>query len=461
MGLFDFWKPAPRDEKESATGQVIFTGQGEAVWSNRNYAAFAREGYQLNVVAYQAINRVADAVASVQWEVWRGDVQLDESPLLDLLARPNPVQSGSEFTRDKIGYHLIAGNSYDEKVLINSVPKEMYTLRPDRMRIKESDTGMPSGYIYQVGQRKVTWDANKDTGESDIRHMKMFNPLNDWYGMSPLEAGAYAVDQHSESMKWMQALMQNSARPSGALFTKSDTELSDDAFNRLKTSIEEQYSGSANAGRPMLLEGGLDWKAMGLSPTDMGIIEAKYSSARDVYLAFGVPPQMLGIPGDNTYSNYKEARLAFWEDTVLPLVQYVAAEWTAWLGPHYGDGITIKPDLDKIPAIAEKRMDLWGMADASKDLTIDERRALKGYEPLDSGGDVVPELTTIEPAEATVLSNLVQSVADGMMPAESAVRLAMASFPSMSEEEIRLIISPAEGFVPPVDFVAEAGRDET
>ena len=73
----------------------------------------------------------------------------------------------------------------------------------------------------------------------------------------------------------------------------------------------------------------------------------------------------------------------------------------------------------------------------------------------------MPELTTIEPAEATVLSNLVQSVADGMMPAESAVRLAMASFPSMSEEEIRLIISPAEGFVPPVDFVAEAGRDET
>ena len=288
----------------------------------------------------------------------------------------------------------------------------------------------------------------------------MFNPLDDWYGMSPIEAGAYAIDQHSESMKWMQALLQNSARPSGALMTKTETELSDDAFNRLKAQIEDQYSGSANAGRPMLLEGGLDWKSMGLSPTDMGIIEAKYSSARDICMAFGVPPQMMGIPGDNTYSNYKEARLAFWEDTVLPLVQYMASEWTAWLGPHYGEGIAIKPDLDKIPAIAEKRFDLWAMADASQDLTYDERRELKGYDPLEAGGDVVPGLTTIEPAEATVLSNLVQSVADGMIPAESAVQLAKVSFPSMPEATIRAIIAPAESFVAPIDFIAEGQRDQ-
>jgi HK97 family phage portal protein len=219
-----------------------------------------------------------------------------------------------------------------------------------------------------------------------VRHLKLFNPLNDWYGMSPIEAGSYAIDQNNESMSWMQALLQNSARPSGALTVKDGGTLSDENFNRLKAQIEEQYSGSSNAGRPMLLEGGLDWQQMGLSPTDMGIIEAKFSSARDVALAFGVPPQLLGIPGDNTYSNYSEARLAFWEDTALPLLDMIVHDWNAWLGSLYG--VTIKPDIDSVPAIAEKRLSMWQMADASNDLTINERRALKGYGPIE-GGDVL------------------------------------------------------------------------
>jgi HK97 family phage portal protein len=187
-------------------------------------------------------------------------------------------------------------------------------------------------------------------------------------------------------MNWMQSLLQNSARPSGALTVKDGGTLSDENFNRLKAQIEEQYSGSSNAGRPMLLEGGLDWQQMGLSPTDMGIIESKFSSARDVALAFGVPPQLLGIPGDNTYSNYAEARLAFWEDTALPLLDMIVHDWNAWLGAAYG--VEIKPDIDSIPAIAEKRLSMWQMADQSQDLTINERRALKGYGPID-GGDVL------------------------------------------------------------------------
>ena len=125
---------------------------------------------------------------------------------------------------------------------------------------------------------------------------------------------------------------------------------------------------------------------MGLSPTDMGIIEAKFSSARDVALAFGVPPQLLGIPGDNTYANYAEARLAFWEDTALPLLDMIVHDWNSWLGSLYG--VTIKPDVDGIPAIAEKRLSMWQMADQSNDLTINERRALKGYGPIE-GGDVL------------------------------------------------------------------------
>jgi HK97 family phage portal protein len=375
------------EAKESATSSIMVMNPGQPVWSPRDYSAFSAEGYNKNVVAYQAINRIAEAIANVKWTAWKGDTELTESPLIDLINRPNPMQSGQEYIMAKIGFMMISGNSYEERVVVGGQARELYVLRPDRMKIIPQTNGIPAAYVYEYNSRKVRWDVDPVTLSSDIMHAKLFNPLNDWYGMAPIEAGAFAIDQHNEAMKWMQALLQNSARPSGALVTKDGESLSDDNFTRLKAQIEEQYQGSANAGRPMLLEGGLSWQAMGLSPTDMGIIESKYSSARDVCLAFGVPPQLLGIPGDNTYSNYAEARLAFWEDTVIPLIDRISADWNNWLGPLFGDQ-ELRPDLDKIPAIADKRMTLWDMADKSTDLTINERRELKGFEPIE-GGDVL------------------------------------------------------------------------
>jgi HK97 family phage portal protein len=390
MDIYDMKLPQffrRTETKESAVGKSLMLNPGQPVWSNRDYKAFAVEGYGKNVVAYQAINRVAEAVASIEWEAWRGDTQVNDSPLLELLANPNPMQSGVEFMTASVAYLMISGNMYDEAVMVGGNPAELYTHRPDRMKIIPSNNGMPRAYVYSVGQKQTMWEVNPNTGESEINHIKLFNPVDDWYGQSPIEAGAFAIDQHNESMAWMQALLQNSARPSGALVSSEGQAMSDENFNRLKAQIEEQYSGASNAGRPMLLEGGLDWKQMGLSPTDMGIIEGKNTAARDVSLAFGVPPQLIGIPGDNTYSNYAEARLSFWEDTVIPMVGLIGSSLSNWLGPQFGD-VVIKPNLDKIPAIADKRSKLWEMADASSDLTINERRKLKGFEPID-GGDTI------------------------------------------------------------------------
>lgn len=371
------------DVKESRVGQTLVVSPGQAKWSPRDYKSFAKEAYQMNVTAYQSVNRIADAVASVSWEAKRGETTLTEHPLLALLDRPNPQQSGKEYMRELVSYYMIAGNSYAERVQVGGETRELYQLRPDRMSIIPSASGVPSAYVYTgPSGQKVTFGAD----DGDIWHTKAFNPLNDWYGQSPVEAGAFAIDQGNEAMAWMQSLMQNSARPSGALTIGADTTLSDEAFNRLKAQIDEQYSGSKNAGRPMLLEGGLDWKAMGLSPTDMGIIEAKFSAARDVALAFGVPPQLIGIPGDNTYSNYSEARLSFWEDTVIPLLDLIVADMNVWLAEPMG--VELVPDLDQIPAIVEKRQTLWQMAEASTVLTINEKREAMGYEPID-GGDVL------------------------------------------------------------------------
>ena len=398
MKLFSFGRQAPAstpaETKESRVGSTIVMSPGQPVWGSDNNKAFAAESYSKNVVAYRSISAVAEAIASVPWTAWRGDTEVTETPLLDLIRKPNPAMSGREYMEAKVSFIMIAGNAYEEQITVGGTPRELYVHRPDRMKVIPGANGVVAAYQYDVNGRKTQWDVDPDTQRSDILHTKLFNPIDDWYGMSPVRAGAYAIDQHNESMAWMQALLQNSARPSGALVMKDGETMSDENYNRLKAQLEEQYQGSRNAGRPMLLEGGLDWRSMGLSPADMEVIEGKYSAARDVALAFGVPPMLLGIPGDNTYANYAEARLAFWEDTVLPLLDRMAQDWTAWLGEPFG--LELRPDLDQIPAIVDKRKTLWAMLDASPSLTINEKRAAMGYEPID-GGDVIAQPQQDEP----------------------------------------------------------------
>ena len=397
-----FSRSAP-ETKESAAGATMVMNPGQPVWTPRDYGSLARESYMQNVIAYQSINKIGEAVGIVKWTAWRGDIEVTESPLLDLIRQPNPHQSYADLAMAKVAYKLLSGNNYDERVTVQGVAKELYTHRPDRMTVTLDAAGQVSQFTYKVNGKTTVWPgAGRDI--EDIQHSKLFHPLNDVYGMSAVEAGAFAIDQNNEGMAWVQALLQNSARPSGALVVQKDasgsySDLSDENFNRLKTQIEEQYSGASNAGRPMLLEGGLDWKAMGVSPHDMQIIESNNAAARNIALAFGVPPQLLGIPGDNTYSNYQEARLAFWEDTVLPMVKTIGADWSRWLGPMFG-GLELRPDFDHIPAIADKRATMFDMANNATFLTLDERRELAGFTPVGdaNGGNAIKDRDAMQPA---------------------------------------------------------------
>lgn len=409
------------EQKQSRAMQSVRMVGGMApAWSGRNYQAFSKEAYQYNVIAFSAIQRIANAVATIDWIVKIDDKVQTKHPLVELFHKPNPMQSGAEWWRTRISYLLLHGNSYLERSAVGNRVLELWPLRPDRMTVAPGNSGIPAYYQYEQDNRKVRFPVDPVTGDSDILHTKLFHPLNDWYGMSPIEAAAYGIDQHNEAMKWVQALLQNSARPSGALVLDSEAIISDDEFNRLKQEIDEKYAGSRNAGRPMLLEGGLDWKQMGLSPMDMEILKLKESAARDISLAFGVPPLLLNIPGDNTYSNYREARLGFYEDTIIPFITYELEEINAWLAPYF-DGAEISPNLDTIEALAEKRQKIWKMADESYDITLNESRALKGLPPKPSPlGDTLmseikkgPQPEKEDPAVSDAIDNSLREVTRG------------------------------------------------
>src|SRR5262249_19647372 len=160
--------------------------------------------------------------------------------------------------------------------------------------------------------------------------------------------------------------------------------LREEQVERVKRELEEMHVGAANAGRPMLLEGGLDWRPMSLSPADMDFIQARFAAARDIALAFGVPPMLLGIPGDNTYSNYQEANKVFWRGTVLPLATRIGSSLTHWLAPAFGD-VRLVVGTDAAPALAQDPAPLWGQVGKAAFLTVNEKREAIGFSPIEGG----------------------------------------------------------------------------
>ena len=238
----------------------------------------------------------------------------------------------------------------------------------------------PVAYRYKAGGEAVALAAEDGAGRTAIIHIKALHPLDDHYGAGCLGAAAGAIAAHNAAAKWNAALLDNAARPSGALVHDPGDKgmpLSAEQVDRLREELAESFAGGANAGRPLLLEGGLKWQALSLSPAEMDFLELKHSAAREIAMAFGVPPMLLGLPGDATYANYREANRALWRLTVLPLCAKILGALAQGLGDWFADA-ALRVDLDRVPALADDRMALWREVSAADWLTADEKKALLG-----------------------------------------------------------------------------------
>jgi HK97 family phage portal protein len=365
-------------ETKSAVQHTLMTLRelGDPDWGRRSYAALASAGFTKNPIVYRCIRLVAEAATRVPLAVEEGGRRLDDHPLLNLLARPNPRQSGSELLEASYAYLQTGGNAYLEAGIVDGEVKGLFTLRPDRVRVVAGRDGYPVAYTYTAGGRPRRLSL-EPAPVAAVLHMALFHPLDDHYGLAPLEAAGQSLDIHNAAAAWNKALLDNAARPSGALVYSAGGNLTEDQFTRLKDELEGAFSGAANAGRPMVLEGGLDWKSMSLTPHDMDFIELKHTAAREIALAFGVPPMLLGIPGDNTYSNLMEANRAFWRQTIVPLVRRVADDLSYWLAPAFGD-VTLVPDTSGVEALGEDVDALWARVGAADFLSDAEKRAMLG-----------------------------------------------------------------------------------
>ncbi len=380
---WQFWK---KEEKSSNAIRSIMQ-RNSATWSAREFVAFATEGYRDNPTVRACI--MAKQKAAIECPIIlvneKGESVVNH-PVLALMNKPNPMQSWEKFLTQMIGSHDIAGEGDVLKIGIGQ-SVELWPLRPDWLEITTFSMGLPVTCSYTPSD---TYEEStvKQYQFSELMIWAEYNPLFRWRGLSPLYSAAYSIDTLNEYAKSNKAMLENGMTPSGVLWT--DSEVSDTSFNRLQEQFNGKYAGAKNSGKPMILDGGLKWQGMSFSPRDMEFVGGKRLSQLDVCQVLRVPPQIIGIEGSQTFANYEQARAAFYEDEVIPMVNGLLSELLGFLRKDFKIPPTYKliVDTDGITALEPRRAERNKVIDGLTSLKVDEKRAAMGYQSTE-GGDVI------------------------------------------------------------------------
>ncbi|KAA9017735.1 MULTISPECIES: phage portal protein [Sphingobium] len=341
-----------------------------------SYEAQLRAGVMGNAVAQRAMRLVSEGAGACAIKMR----DVDDAAVATVAALVGRASAGQGLVETLACHLLLHGNAYVQVIAgADGMPAELFALRPERVSVEADARGWPAAYLYRVGESVTRLSPQDGAGRTGVLHIKALHPLDDHYGLGCTGAAAGAVAIHNAASVWNKALLDNAARPSGAMvYDPGDgSVLSPEQFERVKREMEVAFAGAANAGRPMLLEGGLSWRAMSLTPAEMDFVGLKSAAAREIALAFGVPPMLMGLPGDNAYANYREANKALWRQTILPLVAKICGALAQGLDDWW-PGLVIAPDLDAVPALSDERAALWERVAAADFLSADEKKALLG-----------------------------------------------------------------------------------
>ena len=384
----------------------FITGMGGARWLERRFDLMAQHGYEQNPIVYACVSKLAKSLASVDLQLYRkrgGTLErVEDHPALKLIERPNPIMGSRRFLELMATDYLVGGNTFVRGSGPESgPPRELWIMPSDKVAVKDGRRSfIPDAYEYHEKQQSVErFPVDQLTGQCDVLHLKTPNPLNPLIGLPPMVAAFYGVQVFNAGQEWNKSLLENGAKPSGALTVKDGegkpASLSVEEYQRTKNMIDDHYSGARNAARPMLLEGGLEWQAMSMSPVDMDHRETMLTNARFIAGVYQTPPQLVNIPGESTYSNYGEAKLAYWADTVLPLLGTMLEDLSNWLLPQFGDDLFFWYDEEMIPALEPLRTEKAQRVNASGYMTINEKRRAMGLDDIDGGDTVLVQASTI------------------------------------------------------------------
>lgn len=380
-----------RERKESPVwpSMLTYLGGSDAVYTPTDYGTLTKAGYQMCAPAYAAVSLIARSAAGVDWVVLKkkrsGSYdEVEEHPLVDLLATPNENEDGYRLVESIVSYKLLAGNSYVLMVqgTKDRPPRYLYTLRPDRMKALPGDAKrLIGGYRYTLNGVKTNFSP------SEVLHLRDFHPLHDFYGLSRLEVAAKSIDISNWSEEWNLKSLQNDMRLSGLLKLVG---LSEEKSAEFRRQLTEKHAGAGNAGKTLVLENATEaeFTPMSMTPKDADWSESDKRNLRRICSIFNIWSGLLGDHENQTYANMSEGRKALYVEAVLPELDGLKSAFNRWLVPLFGEDLYLDYDRDHIEALQEDRGAKYTYLGTADFLTINEKRDACGYDEVE-GGDVI------------------------------------------------------------------------
>jgi len=397
-GLLKSFKAKPKPLPQSSH-LVFYLGSGSTPqYGDSDYADLAQGGYKRNSVVYSAINMIMSSFCEAPARVYdeRDGRVLPGHRLRGLLKRPNPFMTEHEFKSLSLIYYYLSGNVFIEKWRnAAGVPVMLWSLRPDRVSIIPSADKFIEGYIYTLGERKFLIKPE------DMIHLKASDPLNDYFGMSPMIAGLRDIGTDNEATDFTKITLENRGKAPGVIVRmKGDMDASQ--IERYRSMWASRYEGDRR-GTPLFMGGSIeDIKTISLNMKELTFPDLRDVSEARICTIFGVPPILIGLNVGlkrSTFSNYQEARTAFYQDTIRPAQVRWDEELTEGLVSDFGGGIFVRHDISNVSALSairESRSKQVLEALKSGIMTRNEARIEWGL-PLAPGGDVfLMPLNTIE-----------------------------------------------------------------
>lgn len=432
----------------------------------RGFAKNAREGYKVNPVVRQCCQLKAHALTQISCRLMAGEDEVESHPILDLLRRPNHFQGAQAFWEQGLIWYEHGGGMplHANGPDLNPVPEgaagsrptlvtELYTYRPDRLTILSGATGVPREYVYEGdGASQTHFAVDPMTGQSRIRII-MAGSADDGspftYGTPATQTAAAWIDIYNLAALANVGLLANDSAPKGIWRLQdkaAQSGMTQEQFAAYAKAIREQMSGRDKDSSPFT--GQFTWEQMGFSPKEMDWSATVAVASREIARAHGVPPLVLGLPGDATYSNYTEANEAFITQTVVPMKQRIVDELNAWLVPMYDPGLQLHIDEDSIPGLEARRDSKWKRIEASPILDTNEKREALGWEArpekeaselMVPAGLVPLSLVDLDPSEMDILSDDLEGM--GYSPAFVKSFLAEHAEVKQCEHETELLVS--------------------
>ncbi len=388
------------EAKASKTAKLFaWASSGQPVWTPRDLAALAREGFAQNAVVYRSVRMIAEAAASVPLFLFDGEREVDTHPLLKLIRRRTRCNAGPTCSRPGTGICWSPATPISRLSSVGGVVARAACAspRPHEGGARAATAGRRPTTIRSAARRCAS-SRTRAPACAPILHLALFHPLNDHYGMSPLEAAATGIDLHNAAGAWNKALLDNSARPSGALvYTAKDAASSRPSnIDRLKAELEAELPGRAQrrpaaaAGRRARLEGDgasapRTWTSSRRS-TSQRARSRSPSACRRCCSAFPATTPMPITPRPTARSGGR--RCCRWSSA--PPRRCRAGSRRRFAGTDANpqpsaSALELRPDLDAVEALSTEREALWERVRRSDFLTINEKRAAVGYGAVEGG----------------------------------------------------------------------------